>query len=171
MPWAVAHLAQYQIRHCRHPPTQKDAIEVMKIGKSSRIDDEVVQDQRQWVDNDLQDERADLPKEEEVEPRRCKSLRKDLVFDIDGVNSLYFFDKAVNKSGEPYDDKRDGRLGNSDGINKSPNMSPTITDHSEEVVTDSPSRHSSSSPDGLGSSVRSQKGDDATLYDDEYEFE
>ncbi|GKG63656.1 hypothetical protein Tco_0643204, partial [Tanacetum coccineum] len=34
----------------------------------SRIDDEVVQDQRQRDDNDLQDERQDQPKEEEVEP-------------------------------------------------------------------------------------------------------
>ncbi|GJY64318.1 hypothetical protein Tco_0465778 [Tanacetum coccineum] len=34
-----------------------------EIGKSSRIDDEVVQEQRQ---NELQDERLDQPKEEEV---------------------------------------------------------------------------------------------------------
>ncbi|GKD36895.1 hypothetical protein Tco_1257102 [Tanacetum coccineum] len=40
--------------------------------RSSRIDDEVVQDKRQRDDNDLQDERQDEPKEEEVEPRRCK---------------------------------------------------------------------------------------------------
>ncbi|GJT98275.1 calcineurin B-like protein 4 [Tanacetum coccineum] len=39
-----------------------------EIGKSSRIDDEVVQDQRQRDDNDLQDERQDQPKEERVEP-------------------------------------------------------------------------------------------------------
>ncbi|GJY92154.1 hypothetical protein Tco_0507936, partial [Tanacetum coccineum] len=36
-----------------------------EIRKSSRIDDEVVQDQRQRGDNDLQDERQDQPKEEE----------------------------------------------------------------------------------------------------------
>ncbi|GJR45436.1 putative reverse transcriptase domain-containing protein [Tanacetum coccineum] len=36
-----------------------------EIGKSSRIDEEVVQDQRQRDDNDLQDERQDQPKEEE----------------------------------------------------------------------------------------------------------
>nr|GEW74982.1 zinc finger CCCH domain-containing protein 14 [Tanacetum cinerariifolium] len=42
-------------------------------GRSSRIDDEVVQDQRQQDDNDLQDERQDQPKEEEVEPKRRKS--------------------------------------------------------------------------------------------------
>ncbi|GJX93682.1 hypothetical protein Tco_0348268 [Tanacetum coccineum] len=47
----------------------------MEIEKSSRIDDEVVQDQRQRDDNDLQDERQDQPKEEEVEPRRSKKAR------------------------------------------------------------------------------------------------
>ncbi|GKB60972.1 hypothetical protein Tco_0917158, partial [Tanacetum coccineum] len=36
----------------------------MEIRKSSGVDDEVVQDQRQWDDNDLQDERQDQPKEE-----------------------------------------------------------------------------------------------------------
>nr|GFA13451.1 zinc finger, CCHC-type [Tanacetum cinerariifolium] len=36
-----------------------------EIGKSSRIDNKVVQDQRQRDDNDLQDERQDQPKEEE----------------------------------------------------------------------------------------------------------
>ncbi|GKA67406.1 putative ribonuclease H-like domain-containing protein, partial [Tanacetum coccineum] len=41
-----------------------------EIGKSFGIDDEVVQDQRQQDDNDLQDERQDQSKEEEVEPRR-----------------------------------------------------------------------------------------------------
>ncbi|GJY29208.1 hypothetical protein Tco_0404975 [Tanacetum coccineum] len=38
----------------------------------SRIDDEVVQDQRQRDDNDLQDERQDQPKEEEFEPKKRK---------------------------------------------------------------------------------------------------
>ncbi|GJZ76874.1 hypothetical protein Tco_0641546 [Tanacetum coccineum] len=46
-----------------------------EIRRSSRIDDEVVQDQRQRDDNDLQDERQDQPKEEEVEPRRTKRAR------------------------------------------------------------------------------------------------
>ncbi|GJV85873.1 nucleotide-binding alpha-beta plait domain-containing protein [Tanacetum coccineum] len=46
-----------------------------EIGRSSRIDDEVFQDQRQRDDNDLQDERQDQPKEEEVEPRSCKRER------------------------------------------------------------------------------------------------
>nr|GEX95188.1 hypothetical protein [Tanacetum cinerariifolium] len=46
-----------------------------EIGRSSRIDDEVVQDQRQRDDNDLQDERQDQPKEEEVKPIRRKSAR------------------------------------------------------------------------------------------------
>ncbi|GKE82729.1 hypothetical protein Tco_1552729, partial [Tanacetum coccineum] len=43
-----------------------------EIERSSRIDDEVVQDKRQRDDNDLQDKRQDQPKEEEVEPRRSK---------------------------------------------------------------------------------------------------
>nr|GEU68127.1 calcineurin B-like protein 4 [Tanacetum cinerariifolium] len=46
-----------------------------EIGRSSRIDDEVVQDQRQRDDNDLQDEGQDQPKEKEVEPRRSKRAR------------------------------------------------------------------------------------------------
>ncbi|GKA78865.1 hypothetical protein Tco_0785402 [Tanacetum coccineum] len=37
-----------------------------EIGRSFRIDDEVVQYQRQRDDNDLQDKRQDQPKEEEV---------------------------------------------------------------------------------------------------------
>ncbi|GKA49820.1 hypothetical protein Tco_0742893 [Tanacetum coccineum] len=85
---------------------------------------------------------------------------------------------VVIKSNEPYDDKRDSRLGDSDGINKSPDCadvstdtSPNVTSHIEEVVTESPSRHSNSNPDGLGSSGASPKGDDATLYDDEYDYE
>nr|GEW08785.1 retrotransposon protein putative Ty1-copia subclass [Tanacetum cinerariifolium] len=40
-------------------------MEVKEIGKSSGIDNEVVQYQRQRNDNDLQDERQDQPKEEE----------------------------------------------------------------------------------------------------------
>nr|GFA59031.1 DNA polymerase zeta catalytic subunit-like [Tanacetum cinerariifolium] len=48
-----------------------------EIEKSSRIDDEVVQDQRQQDDNDLQDERQDQPNEEEVESRRSK--RKEAI--------------------------------------------------------------------------------------------
>ncbi|GJZ37321.1 putative ribonuclease H-like domain-containing protein [Tanacetum coccineum] len=42
---------------------------------STRICGEVVQDQRQRDDNNLQDERQDQPKEEEVEPRRSKRAR------------------------------------------------------------------------------------------------
>ncbi|GKC85781.1 hypothetical protein Tco_1141498, partial [Tanacetum coccineum] len=49
-------------------------------GISSGIDDKVVQDQRQRDDNDLQDERQDQPKEEEVEPRRCKRVRTEKSF-------------------------------------------------------------------------------------------
>ncbi|GKC25008.1 hypothetical protein Tco_1027158 [Tanacetum coccineum] len=51
-----------------------------EIERSSGIDDEVVQDQRQRDDNDLQDERQDQPKEEEVEPRRCKKARTEKSF-------------------------------------------------------------------------------------------
>ncbi|GJR40525.1 alpha-glucan water dikinase, chloroplastic-like protein [Tanacetum coccineum] len=59
-----------------------------EIGKSSRIDDEVVQDQRQRDDNDLQDERQDQPKEEEVEPRRCKRARTEKLFGPDFVSFM-----------------------------------------------------------------------------------
>nr|GEU41344.1 UBN2 domain-containing protein [Tanacetum cinerariifolium] len=59
-----------------------------EIGRSSGIDDEVVQDQRLWVDNDLQDERQDQPKEEEVEPRRCKRTRTKKLFRPDFVSFM-----------------------------------------------------------------------------------
>ncbi|GJW63097.1 hypothetical protein Tco_0114981 [Tanacetum coccineum] len=52
------------------------------------IDDEVVQDQRQRDDNDLQDERQDQPKEEEVEPRRCKRARTEKSFRPDFVSFI-----------------------------------------------------------------------------------
>ncbi|GJV31364.1 hypothetical protein Tco_1391764 [Tanacetum coccineum] len=59
-----------------------------EIGKSSRIDDKVVQDQRQRDDNDLQDERQDQPKEEEVEPRRSKRARTEKLFGPDFVSFI-----------------------------------------------------------------------------------
>ncbi|GKB97077.1 hypothetical protein Tco_0983214, partial [Tanacetum coccineum] len=59
-----------------------------EIGKSSRIDDEVVQDQRQRDDNDLQDKRQDQPKEEEVEPRRSKRARTEKSFGPDFVSFM-----------------------------------------------------------------------------------
>ncbi|GKB52768.1 hypothetical protein Tco_0903521 [Tanacetum coccineum] len=59
-----------------------------EIGKSSRIDDEVVQDQTQRDDNDLQDERQDQPKEEEVEPRRRKRARTEKSFGPDFVSFM-----------------------------------------------------------------------------------
>ncbi|GKE58086.1 calcineurin B-like protein 4 [Tanacetum coccineum] len=59
-----------------------------EIRKSSRIDDEVVQDQRQQNDNDLQDERQDQPKEEEVEPRRSKRARTEKSFRPDFVSFM-----------------------------------------------------------------------------------
>ncbi|GJT20857.1 hypothetical protein Tco_0890794 [Tanacetum coccineum] len=60
----------------------------MEIGRSSRIDDEVVQDKRQRDDNDLQDERQDQPKEEEVKPRRCKRERIEKLFGPDFVSFM-----------------------------------------------------------------------------------
>ncbi|GJR27225.1 probable serine/threonine protein kinase IRE, partial [Tanacetum coccineum] len=61
-----------------------------EIGKSSRIDDKVVQDQRQRDDYDLQDERQYQPKEEEVEPRRRKMARtgKSMVLAIAALRNL-----------------------------------------------------------------------------------
>nr|GFB38094.1 Gag and Pol [Tanacetum cinerariifolium] len=60
----------------------------MEIGKSSRIDDEVVQDQRQQDDNDIQDERQDQPKKEEVEPRRRKMARIEKLFGPDFISFM-----------------------------------------------------------------------------------
>nr|GEW90662.1 retrovirus-related Pol polyprotein from transposon TNT 1-94 [Tanacetum cinerariifolium] len=64
------------------------ALEDMEIGRSSKIDDEIVTDQRQRDDNDLQDERQDQSKEEEVEPRRCKRARIEKSFEPDFVSSM-----------------------------------------------------------------------------------
>ncbi|GJZ25790.1 hypothetical protein Tco_0570043 [Tanacetum coccineum] len=60
----------------------------LEIGKSSRIDDKIVQDQRQRDDNDLQDERQDQPKKEEVEPRRSKRARTKKSFGPDFVSFM-----------------------------------------------------------------------------------
>ncbi|GJR60065.1 retrotransposon protein, putative, ty1-copia subclass [Tanacetum coccineum] len=57
-------------------------------GISSRIDDEVVQDQRQRDDNDLQYERQDQPKEEEVKPKRSKRARIEKSFRPDFVSFM-----------------------------------------------------------------------------------
>nr|GEY30818.1 zinc finger, CCHC-type [Tanacetum cinerariifolium] len=69
------------------PPRRDPQMEYSKVVpqseqkyRSSGIDDEVVQDQRQRVDNDLQDERQDQPKKEEVEPKRCKRARTEKSF-------------------------------------------------------------------------------------------
>ncbi|GJZ16179.1 putative reverse transcriptase domain-containing protein [Tanacetum coccineum] len=53
-----------------------------------KIDDEVVQDQRQLDDNDLQDDRRDQPKKEEVEPRRSKRARIEKLFRPDFVSFM-----------------------------------------------------------------------------------
>nr|GEW19846.1 alpha-glucan water dikinase, chloroplastic-like [Tanacetum cinerariifolium]GEX38528.1 alpha-glucan water dikinase, chloroplastic-like [Tanacetum cinerariifolium] len=59
-----------------------------EFGRSSRIDDEVVKDHRQRDDNDLQDERQDQPKEEEVEPIRSKRARIEKSFGPDFVSFM-----------------------------------------------------------------------------------
>ncbi|GJX80847.1 calcineurin B-like protein 4 [Tanacetum coccineum] len=59
-----------------------------EIGRSSRIDDEVVQDQRQRDDNDLQYKRQDQPKEEEVERRRSKRARIEKSFGLNFVSFM-----------------------------------------------------------------------------------
>nr|GEZ04939.1 TMV resistance protein N [Tanacetum cinerariifolium] len=59
-----------------------------EFGRSSRIDDEVVQDHRQRDDNDLQDERQDQTKEEEVEPIRSKRARIEKSFGPDFVSFM-----------------------------------------------------------------------------------
>ncbi|GJR18334.1 hypothetical protein Tco_0966861 [Tanacetum coccineum] len=59
-----------------------------EIGKLSRIDDKVVQNQRQRDDNDLQDERQDQPKKEEVKPRRSKRARTEKSFGPDFVSFM-----------------------------------------------------------------------------------
>ncbi|GKA74031.1 hypothetical protein Tco_0780333 [Tanacetum coccineum] len=66
-------------------PCKENKIVLMNydIRRSSGIDDEVVQDQRQRDDYDLQDERQDQPKEEEVEPRRSKRARTEKSFGPD----------------------------------------------------------------------------------------
>ncbi|GKA27784.1 hypothetical protein Tco_0713952 [Tanacetum coccineum] len=60
----------------------------METRSSSRIDDEVFQDKRQQDDNDLQDERQDQPKEEEVKPRRSKRARTEKSFTPDFVSFI-----------------------------------------------------------------------------------
>ncbi|GJW62181.1 reverse transcriptase domain-containing protein, partial [Tanacetum coccineum] len=80
-------------------------IVLMEIGRSSRIDDEVVQDKRQRDDNDLQDERQDQPKEEEVEPRRCKRARTEKLFGPDFV-SFMEIRKSSRKDDEVVQDQR-----------------------------------------------------------------
>ncbi|GKC32255.1 hypothetical protein Tco_1039549, partial [Tanacetum coccineum] len=117
---------------------------------------------------------------ETVFPFKNETVRKDLVFEENGVNNLNFFeelyDQESNKSNEPYDDKSDIRKGDRDGILKthdyadvSTNTSPTATSQTEEVVNQSPTRHDNNSLDDLGSSCTSPKGVDTTLYDD-YEY-
>ncbi|GKF21273.1 hypothetical protein Tco_0069911, partial [Tanacetum coccineum] len=72
-----------------------------EIGKSSRIDDKVDQDQRQRDDYDLQDERQDQPKKEEVEPRRSKRARTDKLFGPYFSSWIYFWvvnHQAINGS-------------------------------------------------------------------------
>ncbi|GJU55212.1 hypothetical protein Tco_1228926 [Tanacetum coccineum] len=67
-----------------------------EIGKSSRIDDEAVQDQRQRDDNDLHDERQYQPKEEEVKPRGSKRARTEKSF---GPSYKWIFNKKMKSDG------------------------------------------------------------------------
>nr|GEV62670.1 RNA-directed DNA polymerase, eukaryota [Tanacetum cinerariifolium] len=55
---------------------------------SSRFDDEIITNQRQRDDNDLQDERQDQPKKEEVEPRRSKRARIEKSFEPDFISFM-----------------------------------------------------------------------------------
>ncbi|GKE26598.1 reverse transcriptase domain-containing protein [Tanacetum coccineum] len=72
---------------------------IFEIGRSFGIDDEVVQDLRQQDDNNLQDERQDQPKEEEVEPRRNKRARIEKSFRLDFVAFMveneYFLSRSI----------------------------------------------------------------------------
>ncbi|GKB26990.1 putative RNA-directed DNA polymerase [Tanacetum coccineum] len=111
-----------------------------------------------------------------------QSARSPLPFTSDQIQRLMALiglkPDSVNEFDEPYDDKRYSRKGDSDDIGKSPecaniftDTSPTATSHPEDVFTESLNKHSNTNPDGLGSSGASPKGDDATLYDDDYESE
>nr|GEV74861.1 hypothetical protein [Tanacetum cinerariifolium] len=59
-----------------------------ETGSSSRLDDEVVQDKRQQDDNDLQDERQDQTKKEEIEPKGSKRARNEKSFGLDFVSFM-----------------------------------------------------------------------------------
>nr|GEY14451.1 hypothetical protein [Tanacetum cinerariifolium] len=88
-----------------------------EVGRSSGINDEVVQDQRQRDDNDLQDERQDQPKEEEVEPRRSKG--QELRNRLDPILFLLWtrlWNKEVLRSLEIYFLVNE-EVGRSSGIN------------------------------------------------------
>nr|GEU58208.1 ribonuclease H-like domain-containing protein [Tanacetum cinerariifolium] len=71
---------------------------------------------------------------------------------------------VVNKYGDPYNDKRDNRMGDNDGITSSPDFADVSTDtppiatcHLEEVILESPNRPNNSSSYGLGGSSVSLK--------------
>ncbi|GJR53416.1 ribonuclease H-like domain-containing protein [Tanacetum coccineum] len=105
------------------------------------------------------------------------SLQKFLIETGSEKNGLYFFD-SVSKSDEPYDDKIDDRKGDNDGITSSPDFAdvstdtpPTATSHLEKVLSESTNRPDNGNSDDLGSSDASPKGDNATLFDEEYESE
>ncbi|GJS87278.1 retrovirus-related pol polyprotein from transposon TNT 1-94 [Tanacetum coccineum] len=77
-----------------------------ETGRSSRLDDEVVQDKRQRDDNDIQDERQDQLEEEEVEPIKSKRARTEKLFGPDFVlfmveNEPTSYQEAVNSSKGP----------------------------------------------------------------------
>nr|GEU35774.1 polyadenylate-binding protein RBP45 [Tanacetum cinerariifolium] len=66
----INHLLSEEIKEFLGNPTRS-----VRSFFFDRIDDEVVQDQRQRDDNDLQDKRQDQLKEEEFEPRKSKRAR------------------------------------------------------------------------------------------------
>ncbi|GJS58574.1 retrotransposon protein, putative, ty1-copia subclass [Tanacetum coccineum] len=86
----VKHVPQlFSVKHVKHVLTKMVfPTGDQEIGRSSRIYDEVVQDKRQRDDNDLQDERQDQPKEQEVEPTRCKRARTEKLFGPDFVSFM-----------------------------------------------------------------------------------
>nr|GFB19585.1 ribonuclease H-like domain-containing protein [Tanacetum cinerariifolium] len=82
---------------------------------------------------------------ETVFPLKTKTIKKDLVFEENGINSLNLFDdvcdQASYNSDERYDDKRDNMNGDSDGIFKPPDYaevsidtSPVTNSQSDDVV-------------------------------------
>ncbi|GJZ92710.1 RNA-directed DNA polymerase, eukaryota, partial [Tanacetum coccineum] len=86
--WWSVWMFRNKILFEKDTPSQARIFDNIEIGKSSRIDNEVFQDERQRDDNDLQDDRQDQPKKEEVEPRRSKRARTEKLFGPDFVSFI-----------------------------------------------------------------------------------